>query len=178
MATTITPCLVCVLLLICAGAGSSAESPSPRAAGHRNYTAGEFEKAASYFQRALKLEPNDADCYFWLGKSYEMLADIRGPLFGLRASVRARVYLAKALQLAPDNEDYRHELFQLLIVSDHSPGALPQAENIVRMTPQIDPDHPFMLMRLHQEYQARSSPEGRISCAFSALQQRFARVAQ
>jgi tetratricopeptide (TPR) repeat protein len=164
--------------LISAGAGSSAESPSPRVAGHRDYTAGEFEKAASDFQRALKLEPNDADCYFWLGKSYEMLADIRGPLLGLRASVKARLYLAKARQLARDNKDYRHELFQLLIVSDHSPTALPQAENILQMTPQTDPDYPFMLIRLHQEYQARSSPEGRIGCAFSVLQQQFARIAQ
>jgi tetratricopeptide (TPR) repeat protein len=178
MKTTITPCLICVILSIYAAAGSSAESPSPQVAGHRDYTAGEFEKAASDFQRALKLKPNEADCYFWLGKSYEMLADIRGPFFGLRASVKARHYLAKALRLAPDNKDYRHELFQLLIVSDHSPGALPEAENIVQMTPQTDPDYPFMLMRLHQEYQARSSLEGRIGCAFSVLQQRFARIAQ
>jgi tetratricopeptide (TPR) repeat protein len=161
-----------------AGARSSAESWSPQVAGHRDYTAGEFEKAASHFQRALKVEPNGADCYFWLGKSYEMLADIRGPLLGLRASVKARRYLAKALQLAPDNNDYRHELFQLLIVSDHSPGALRQAENIIQMTPQTDPDYPFMLMRLHQEYQARSSPEGRIGRAFSVLPQQLARIAQ
>jgi tetratricopeptide (TPR) repeat protein len=177
MKTTI-PCVICVLLLISAGAGSSAESPSSRVAGHRDYTAGEFEKAASHFQRALNVEPNDAECYFWLGKSYEMLADTRGPLLGLRASVKARLYLAKALQMAPDNKDYRDELFQLLIVSDHSPGALRQAESIIQMTPHTDPDHPFMLMRLHQEYQARSSPEGRIGRAFSALPQQFARIAQ
>jgi tetratricopeptide (TPR) repeat protein len=178
MKTTITPCLICVLLLISAGAGSSAESRSPRVAGHRDYTAGEFEKAASHFQRALKLEPNDADCYFWLGKSYEMLADIRVPLLGLRASVKARIYLAKALQLAPDNKDYRHERFELLIVSDHSPGALRQAENIIQLTPQADPDYAFMVMRLPQEHQARSSLEGRIGCAFSFVPQQFARIAQ
>jgi tetratricopeptide (TPR) repeat protein len=178
MKTTITPCLICVLLLISAGTASSAESRSPRVAGYREYTAGEFEKAASHFQRALKLQPNDADSYFWLGKSYEMLADIRGPLLGLRASVKARLYLAKALQLAPDNKDYRHELFQLLIVSDHSRGALRQAEDIIQMTPQTDPDYPFMLMRFQQEYQARSSPERRIGCAFSVLPQQFARIAQ
>jgi len=178
MKTTITPCLICVLLLISARAGSSAESQSARVAGHRDYTAGEFEKAASHFRRALNVEPKDADCYFWLGKSYEMIADIRGPLLGLRASVKARLYLAKALQLAPDNKDYRHELFQLLIVSDHSPGALRQAENIIQMTPQTDPDYAFMLMRLRQEYQARSSPDGRICCAFSVLPQQLARIAQ
>jgi tetratricopeptide (TPR) repeat protein len=178
MKTTVTPCLMCVLLLISAGTGSSAESPSPRVAGHRHYTAGEFEKAASHFQRALKIEPNDSDCYFWLGKSYEMLADIRGPVLGLRASVKARLYLAQALQLDPDKKDYRDELFQLLIVSDHSPRGLRQAESIIQMTPHTDPNYPFMVMRLHQEYQARSSPEGRIGCAFSVLSRQFARIAQ
>jgi tetratricopeptide (TPR) repeat protein len=170
--------LICSLLLISTGAASSAESPSAQVAGHRDYTAGEFEKAASHFQRAVKVDPNDADSYFWLGKSYEMLADIRGPLLGGRASFKARLYLAKALQLAPDNKDYRRELFQFLIVSDHSPGALRQAESIIQMTPEADPDYPFMLMRLHQEYGARSSPEDRIGSAFSVLPQQLARITQ
>jgi protein involved in temperature-dependent protein secretion len=107
-----------------------------------------------------------------------MLADIRGPLLGFRASVKARIYLAKALQLAPNNKDYRNELFQLLIVSDHSPGALRQAENIIQMTTQTDPNYRFMLMRLQQESQARSSVEGRIGYALSALPQHFVRIAQ
>jgi tetratricopeptide (TPR) repeat protein len=170
--------LICISLLICACTGWSAESRSARDAGRREYAAGEFKKSASHFQRALKADPNDADSYFWLGKSYEMLADIGGPLLGSRASFKARLCLSKALQLAPDNKDYRRELFQLLIVSDHSPDALRQAEGIIQMTPESDPDYPFMLLRLHQEYQARSSPEGRIGCAFSVLPQQLARIAQ
>jgi tetratricopeptide (TPR) repeat protein len=168
--------LICISLLVCACTGWSAESRSARDAGRGEYAAGEFKKAAAHFQRALKADPNDADSYFWLGKSYEMLADIGGPLLGVRASNKARFYLAKALQLAPDNKDYRYELFQLLTVSDHSPGALRQAESIIQMTPESDPDYPFMLLRLHQEYEARSSPEDRISSAFSAMPGQLARI--
>jgi tetratricopeptide (TPR) repeat protein len=168
--------LICIFLLICGCTGWSAESRNTRDAGRRDFATGEFKKAASHFQRAIKADPNDADSYFWLGKSYEMLADIGGPLLGVRASVKARFYLAKALQLVPDNEDYRRELFQLLVVSDHSPGALRQAESIIQMMPESDPDYPFMLLRLHQEYEARSSPEDRLRCAFSVLPGQLARI--
>jgi tetratricopeptide (TPR) repeat protein len=170
--------LVWILVLTFTCTAWSAESRSVRAAGRRDYAAGEFKKAASHFQRVLKTDPNDADSYFWLGKSYEMLADIGGPLLGARATLKARSSLTKALQLAPDNEDYRRELFQLLIVSDHSPGALRRAESIIQMVPESHPDYPFMLVRLHQEYEARSSPEDRLRCAFSAVPEQFARVAR
>src|SRR5437764_15479963 len=134
--------VVFILVLIFASRASSAESWRARDAGHREYAAAEFKKAASHFQQAIKADPNDADSCFWLGKSYEMLADIRGPLLGARTSFKARFYLAKALQLAPKNGDYRRELFEFLIVSDHSPGALHLAHSIIQMTAESDPDYP------------------------------------
>lgn len=176
MKSPIKPYFVCMLLLSLVCSAWPAESCSASAAGRREYSAGEFKKAAAHFARALKVDPGDADSYFWLGKSYEMLADIGGPVLGARASVRARFSLSKALELAPENEDYRRELFQLLIVSDHSPGALRQAESIIQMTPERHPDYPFMLARLHQEYTARSSPEDRLRCAVSVVPQQFGRI--
>jgi tetratricopeptide (TPR) repeat protein len=168
--------IVSIVLLIFSSTGSSAESRSAFLAGRRDYAAGEFKKAACHFKRALKANSNDADSNFWLGKSYEMLSDVRGPLLGARASFKARFYLAKALDLAPDNEEYRRELFEFLIVSDHSPGALRRAERIIQMAPESDPDYPFMLLRLHQEHQARSSPEDQLRCAISSMPQQLVRL--
>jgi tetratricopeptide (TPR) repeat protein len=170
--------ILSTLLLMFASAGLSAESRNAGNAGRRDYAAGEFKRAASHFQRALRAHPNDADSCFWLGKSYEMLGDTRGPVLGARASFKARFYLTKAVRLAPDNEGYRRELVEFLIVSDHSPGALRQAESIIQMTPESDPDYPFVLLRLHQEHQARSSPEDRLHGAVSLLPLRFARMAE
>jgi tetratricopeptide (TPR) repeat protein len=166
--------LASILLLMFASAAVSAESRNARNAGHSDYSAGEFKKAASHFQRALKADPNDAESCFWLGKSYEMLADIRGPLLGARASFKARLYLTRALQLAPRDEEYRRELFQVLITADHSPGALHRAESIIQMMPESDPDYPFVLMRLHREHEARSSLEDRVRCALSVRPASFA----
>jgi tetratricopeptide (TPR) repeat protein len=170
--------LASILLFMFASAGLSAESRSARNAGHIDYSAGEFKKAASHFQRALKADPNDTDSCFWLGKSYEVLADIRGPVLGARASFKARLYLARALQLAPDNEEYRREFFQLSILADHSPGALRRAQSIIQMTPGSDPNYPFMLMRLHQEHESRSSLEDRLRCALSVMPRSVAFITQ
>jgi tetratricopeptide (TPR) repeat protein len=170
--------LVSLTLLVLSSTGSSAESRSAFCAGRRDYAAVEFKKAACHFKRALKADPNDADSSFWLGKSYEMLSDIRGPLLGARASFEARLYLAKALDLSPDNEEYRRELLEFLIVSDHSPGALRRAERIIQMVPESDPDYPLMLLRLHQEHQARSSPEDQLRCAISAMPHQLARITE
>jgi tetratricopeptide (TPR) repeat protein len=170
--------LISIFLPMFACVAFPAESRSAHDAGRRDYAAGEFKKAASHFHQALKVNPSDADSSFWLGKSYEMLADIGGPLMGARASAKAHLYLGKALQLDPDNEEYRRELFQLLITTDRSPGALRQAESIIQMTPESNADYPFMLMRLHQEHEARSSPESRVLSAFAVMPQEFARLAQ
>jgi tetratricopeptide (TPR) repeat protein len=166
------------LLLIFACGASSAESWRDRHAGHRDYAAAEFKKAASHFQQAIKADPNDADSWFWLGKSYEMLADIGGPLLAARTSLKARLYLAKALQLAPKNGDYRRELFQFLIVSDHSPGALHLAKSIIQMTPESNPDYRFMQLEWQKECRVRSSAEYRVEGAFGFLPQELARMSQ
>jgi tetratricopeptide (TPR) repeat protein len=170
------PKFLSILLLTFAGVASSAESRAAHDAGLREYAAGDFKSAVSHFQGALRADPSDVDSCFWLGKSYGMLADIGGPVFGTRASSKARLYLARALRLAPRNVDYRRELFDFLVMADHSPGALRQAEAIIQMTPESDPDYPFMLWQLHRESQARSSPENRVLSAFSVLPQEFARL--
>jgi tetratricopeptide (TPR) repeat protein len=166
------------LVLIFASGASSAESWRDRDAGHRDYDAAEFKKAASHFQQALKADPNDVDSCFWLGKSYEMLADLSGPLLGTRTSFKARLYLTEAFQLAPNNDDYRHELFEFLIVSDHSPGALHLAETIIQVTPKSDPDYPFMQLQWQKECRVRSSAEYRVERAFGFLPQKLARISQ
>ena len=160
---------VFILILLFAGAIFSAETRGDLEAGRRDYEAAEFKRAAARFERALKAEPNDAVASFWLGKSYQMLADIDGPLFGARASSKARKYLARAVELQPRNQEYRREFFNLLLETGSSPGALTPAESIIRMVPPSDPDYRFMMMRLEQERQARSSPEYRVLRALSAV---------
>jgi tetratricopeptide (TPR) repeat protein len=163
-----------MLLLVFACAAWPVELRSDRDAGRRSYAAGDFKKAVLNFKRAVAANPNDADSHFWLGKSYEMQADIGGLVLGSRASSKAHAQLAQALQLAPANEEYRREYFDFLVMSDHSPGALREAEAIIQMTPRSDPDYPSMSMELQKERDARSSVESRITAAFALAEQPLA----
>ncbi len=163
-----------LLLLLFASSAWPIESRNEFDTGRRCYDAGKFKTAISHFKKAVSTDPIDAASYFWLGKSYEMLADIDGPVLGGRTSSKARLSLTKAVELAPANREYRRELFDFLLASDRSPGALHQAERIIQTTPRSDPDYPFLSTQLENERIARSSPESRITAAFGLLEQPLA----
>jgi tetratricopeptide (TPR) repeat protein len=137
----------------------SAESRNYFQIGQSDYNAGEFKSAISRFEQARRMRPKDPAVHFWLGKSYEMLAIINGPLFDRRPFSKAHQFLAEAVQLAPEDREYRRELFDFLIEFDSSPHALHEADDLLQSTNESDPDYPFMQLRLHEAHQARRSPE-------------------
>ncbi len=151
-----------VVLLALACAGRAAELRSDLAAGRAYYGDGEFKKAAAHFERAVKSDPDNAASHFWLGKSYGVLGNIGGPALGKHASAKARIHLTKAVGLAPNRQDYRDELFEFLVGSDHSRGALLRAEQVLRTLPESDPDYRSKQSWLLQERSSRSSAQSRV----------------
>jgi tetratricopeptide (TPR) repeat protein len=151
--------ITALVLLTFARSAASAELQNHFEIGRSYYYSGEFKKAISHFERGIRLNPNDAPSYFWLGKSYETLALIGGPILGLKAVAKAHQALARALQLAPDDREYREELFEFLLSVSYSRNALRQAEDILQTVSESDPDYPFMQLRLHEAYEGRSTPE-------------------
>ena len=130
---------------------------SELAAGRESYRAGEFKSAVLHLQQALKTDPNDAAANYWLGRSYETLADVSAPL-GFRYRSLARRYLTKATELAPDRLEYRHELFEFLLDDNQEK----QAQRILLTLVESDPDYDYMLSRLQQVRRADSSVYARI----------------
>jgi tetratricopeptide (TPR) repeat protein len=146
--------------------------------GRAYYMQGEFKKAAAQFQLALKTHPENAESYYWMGMSYQRLADIALP-FGGAYNGKARVCLTKAMVLAPDRPDYRRELFEFLLdPAGGSRTALRQAAAILEMTPESDPDYNDMRWRLLSESKANSSAEARLGRVFLALPQAAYRVVE
>src|SRR6266852_3813700 len=105
-----------VVIFLAALSSEAAAQGSEFATGRAYYTEGEFKKAAAHFQLALKVNPNDAESYYWMGMSYQVLGDIAFPFAGKYTS-KARVYLTRATELAPGRPDYRRELFEFLLDS-------------------------------------------------------------
>ena len=152
-------------LLTFAGSATPAELRNQFEIGRKYYESGEFKQAIPHFQRAIKLVPDDARAYFWLGKSYETLALIGGPVLGGNASSKAHKALERAVQLAPENREYRQELFEFLINAEYSRSALREAEDILQTVSESDPDYPFMQFRLEEARDGHSTPEYRAGAA-------------
>lgn len=141
---------------------------SARAVGKGYYSDGEFKKAAAQLRRAVELDPNDAESHYWLGMSYEKLADMAIPFDGKYRS-KARTSLKMAMDLAPDRPDYRRELFDALLdVDGFSSASFRQAADILRAVPDSDPDRPYMRWRLADERRANSAIEARLATLFLA----------
>jgi tetratricopeptide (TPR) repeat protein len=167
-----------LILILFAGLGCQAASlRSEFAAGREYYAAGEFKLAAAQFQRALQTNPNDAESYYWMGMSYQALADIAAP-FGGKYTSRARVYLTKATELAPSRADYRRELFDFLLDSIASRAARRQAADILMSVPECDPDSGDMRRRFQEGRKTNSSAEARLGRLFLAAPQLAVRIVE
>jgi tetratricopeptide (TPR) repeat protein len=126
-----------LLLMIVTSTVSAAVLSDGLQKGKNYYFAGELKKGISQFELTIEKNPNDPEPYLWLGKSYGLLADTKAPIFSTRARLKARRYLAKAVQLAPDCVECRRELFDFL---EH-PGIgsrLPLDAILTRASPQTE----------------------------------------
>ena len=130
-----TPRLIYYLFLIAPAFAQQSEF----ATGRSSYQAGEFKVAVKHFKRALEADPGNAETTYWLGRSYETLADIAVP-FGGRYHSLARTYLTKAAELAPYRLDYRRELFDFLVDSGEQRRSL----KILLTSTETDPDYDYL----------------------------------
>ena len=167
-----------VLILLAVHGSEAAVQSSEFAAGRAYYMEGEFKKAAAHFQLALKVSPNDAESYYWMGMSYQVLANIAFPFAG-KYSSKARICLTKAVELAPTRSDYRRELFDFLLDSaGSSRGALRQAEDLLRTVLESDPDYSYMRQQFEQERRANASADARLGRLFLAIPRATYRLAE
>src|SRR5262249_391129 len=76
-----------------------------------------------------------------------------------RARLKARMYLVRAVTLAPECAECRRELFDLLLSSDGSSSALRQAELLLGNMPESDPECASMRSVFAEARKQRFSPE-------------------
>jgi tetratricopeptide (TPR) repeat protein len=92
----------------------------------------EFKAAARTFEHALAGEPESARLHFWLGKSYERMAEIASPFFARRNARKAQFHLEAAVRRDPGNREYLRELFDLYVDSpEWFDGGLARARQIL-----------------------------------------------
>lgn len=166
------------ILFAVLGSKAAAETSPEFATGRAYYTEGEFKKAVAHFQLALNSNPNDAESCYWMGMSYQVLADIASP-FDHGYNSKARFYLTKAMELAPKRSDYRRELFDFLVDSaGSSRAAARHAADLLRKVPESDPDYSYMRRRFELERKANASADARLGRLFLAIPRATYRLAE
>jgi len=167
-----------VLILLAVLGSEAVAQESEFATGRAYYMEGEFKKAVAHFQMALKVNPNDAEAYYWMGMSYEVLADIAVPFAGKYTS-KARVCLTRATELAPSRLDYRRELFDFLVDSASSArGALRHAADLMRTVPEPDPDYSDMHRQFELQTKENASVDARLGRLFLAIPRAAYQIAE
>src|SRR5438105_2569620 len=167
-----------VLILLAVLGSKAAGQESEFATGRAYYTEGEFKKAVAHFQLALKVNPSDAESYYWMGMSYQVLADIAFP-FADKYTSKARVSLTRAMELAPSRPEYRRELFEFLLNSAGSSRvSARQAADLLRTVPESDPDYGYMHQRFVIERRADASAEARLGRLILAIPRATYRIAE
>ena len=97
--------------LVCRGSRIASED------GEALFQECEFKAAARLFEHALTNEPGNARLHFWLGRSYERMADVASPLFARRNARKARFHLEAAVRRDPGNREFLRELFDFYVDS-------------------------------------------------------------
>lgn len=95
--------LASLILASCAGLGILSEAQTDFDTGLGLFNRGEYREAVEYFESATSVDPNFAEAYIYLGRSY----------LNLREYGKALPALRTAYNLAP--ETVRNEVFNLLI---------------------------------------------------------------
>jgi cytochrome c-type biogenesis protein CcmH/NrfG len=108
---------------------------------------GEFKKATATFQKAVALDPNNADYVLWLGRTWGRRAETASPFVAPSNASKARDCFEKALALDPNNRDALGDLFDYYL---DAPGFLgggaDKAEALARRIEVIDPPQGHFLL--------------------------------
>ena len=147
------------------------------AIGKAKYLDGNFKSAAAHFELALRNNSNDAECHYWLGRSYVTLADIATP-FGSKYSQRARFHLSRALELEPRRNEFRRELFEFLVNSPDFAGSKErQAKSLIAAAEESGADDATLRARLEEARRETTSLSGRMQRLFQFAPETAARIA-
>lgn len=89
--------------------------------GQNYYGQAEYKKATEALEKAVALDPSNAEMVLWLGRAYGRRAETSGPLTAPGYASKTRQYFERAAQLSPNNLEALSDLFEYYL---DAPGFL------------------------------------------------------
>ena len=109
--------LVTLLLTLTTVAASAAPSDAAFKSGQQALRQGNGEKAAEFFEQAVKAQPNNADYHFWLGNAYGAMAREASIFKQLSLAKKTKAAFERAVQIDPNHIDARFGLLSYYAIA-------------------------------------------------------------
>ena len=108
--------------------------------GRDYYMQAEFRRATDVLEKAVQIDPANAEYALWAGRAWGRRAETSGPFTAPGYASRARQYLEKSVQLNPMNLEVQSDLFEYYLdAPGFLGGGLDKAETTAARMTQISP---------------------------------------
>jgi tetratricopeptide (TPR) repeat protein len=108
--------------------------------GRDYYMQADYRRATEVLDKAVQMEPANAEYALWSGRAWGRRAETSGPFTAPGYASRARQYLEKSVQLNPTNLDAQSDLFEYYLdAPGFLGGGLDKAQATAERMTQISP---------------------------------------
>jgi Flp pilus assembly protein TadD len=145
--------------------------------GRNQYMQGEYKKATEALDKALNLEPENAEIALWLGRAYGRRAETSSPFTAPGHASKARQYFERSVKLNPANMEALSDLFEYYLEAPgFLGGGIDKAEKIAEQIAEIDVgEGHWAQARLAEKRKELGSAEEQLRRAIEASPQRIGR---
>jgi Flp pilus assembly protein TadD len=145
--------------------------------GRNQYMQGDYKKATEALDKALNLDPDNAEIALWLGRAYGRRAETSSPFTAPGHASKARVYFERSVKLNPLNMEALSDLFEYYLEAPgFLGGGVDKAEKIGERMGEIDAGEGYWAQaRLAEKRKELGSAEEQLRRALEASPQRIGR---
>jgi Flp pilus assembly protein TadD len=145
--------------------------------GRNQYMQGEYKKATEALDKALAMDPDNAEIALWMGRAYGRRAETSSPFTAPGHASKARQYFERSVKLNPANLEALSDLFEYYLEAPgFLGGGVDKAEKVAEQVAEIDAgEGHWAQARLAEKRKELSSAEEQLRRAIEASPQRIGR---
>jgi len=146
--------------------------------GRAYYMSGEFKRATECFEKAVALDPNNADYYHWLGRAWGRRAETSNWFTAIQYARRTREAFERAVALNPSHQEAINDLFEYYLEAPgFLGGGLDKAARLAEKIRELDPiEYHYALARIAEKRKEYRKAEEQLRMAVELAPKQVGRV--